>query len=122
MKMFKLLAVVFVLMFAMNAGAQTSVYFCSSTGAIGYCYGSREAANCAYNKCVSYGGTSPYQVFSTYSKGYGAVAVGYNAYGRRVVGASGGFSYATDARQAAINACISYGGTNPSVYDSWNDY
>lgn len=101
--------------------AQTSVYLCSSTGAIGYCYGNRDVANCAYSRCIDYGGTTPYQVFSTSSKGYGAVAVGTNAYGRRVVGASGGFSNPSDARQAAIRACVSYGGNNPYIYDSWND-
>lgn len=104
-----------------SAKAQTAVYLCTETGAFGYCYGNNDVATCAYNSCISYGGTYPSSFFSHYAKGYGAIAVGTSSNGARVVGASAGYSNPTDAKNRAIRECTGRGGYNVYVLDSWND-
>ncbi len=104
-----------------SAKAQTAVYLCTETGAFGYCYGNSNVATCAYNNCISYGGTYPSSLLSYYSKGYGAVAVGTDSYGARVVGASAGYSNSTEAENRAIRECAERGGYDIYVLDSWND-
>lgn len=106
---------------ANSAKAQTAVYLCTETGAIGYCYGNSNVADCAYDSCISYGGTYPSAFFSYYSKGYGAVAVGTDSEGIRVVGASAGYSNPTDAKNRAIRECAARGGYDIYLLDSWND-
>lgn len=107
--------------FLNNVKAQTAVYLCTATGAFGYCHGYQNPNNCAYNMCVQYGGQTPISLLSTDSKGYGAIAVGTNSYGRRVVGASAGYSNSESAKQRAIRECIANGGENVTLYDSWRD-
>ena len=101
--------------------AQTCVYMCQTTGAYGYAYGSSDVCTVAYNYCVNYGGVSPVSIFSTYSTGYGAIAVGTSAYGTRVIGVSAGYSNPEDARLRAINECVSRGGQYVYIQDSWYD-
>ncbi|TGE23815.1 hypothetical protein E5K00_00950 [Hymenobacter aquaticus] len=120
MKAFLFLAA-FILFPLAKSNAQTAAYLCSQTGAYGYCYGNSNVNGCAYNMCVKYGGTSPYSVFSTSSKGYGALVVGTGSNGVRVIGASGGYSSGADAVNRAKNECISRGGQNIYVADTWND-
>lgn len=104
-----------------QAKAQTAAYICPSTGAYGYYYGASDASTRAYNECVQHGGQNPTQVFSTYSKGYGALAIGRNTDGIRVIGASGGYSSREEANKRAINECIIRGGTGVAIQDTWND-
>lgn len=101
--------------------AQTSVYVCSETGAYGFCYGSNDVANCALNKCKNYGGTSPSQILSMNSKGYGAVAVGKRSDGGQVVGAGAGFDNAQEASNRAIRECQSRGGQGCAVKERYFD-
>ncbi len=101
--------------------AQTSVYLCTETGAFGYCYGTSDAASCAYENCVRFGGESPVNILTTYETGYGAIAVGYNSYGQRVVGVAAGYDNLADARRRAISECSSSGGRDIYIFDSWND-
>ena len=101
--------------------AQTSVFYCSETGAYGYCYGKSNVKTCAYNQCVNHGGTSPSQIFHTGSKGYGAIYIGTNSNGERVIGASGGYSNLEDAKKRAKRECINYGGQNVYLDAWWKD-
>ena len=103
------------------AFSQTSVYFCKQTGAIGYCVGDSYVNTCAYDKCIYFGGYNPQNLISTYSKGYGAIAIGYNN-GNRVVGASAGWETLEQAKQAARNSCYNAGGYNVYIHDSWGDF
>ena len=104
--------------------AQTAVYFCSETGAYGYCTGSSNVQNCAYQKCLDYGGRYPQLVGSiVYKKGYGAIAIGTNYSGKKVIGAAAGFDTQDEADRVATNYCWQYGGQNTYIdarfYDSF---
>ena len=101
--------------------AQSAAYLCSQTGAYGYCYGNNNVARCAYEKCQGMGGTSPFCIFSTLSKGYGALAIGTTPEGVRTVGASGGYSSLADAQSRAMNECVERGGSGVYVAHTWND-
>lgn len=116
-----LFSFLFTLCFYFISNAQTSVYVCSTNGAYGYCYGNNNVSNCAYNQCIDYGGKSPYQILSTSSKGYGAIAVGKGSDGRQVVGASAGYNNYDEAKQRAINECSRYGGYNIYIADTFLD-
>ena len=119
----KKLTLLFVLSFmGLTLNAQTAVYHCKTTGAIGYCYGDSNYLNCAYNTAISYGAISPELLFSTTSKGYGAMAVGVNLNGVKVFGISAGMNNSAAARNIAIRECQKYGGRNISIKDTWFDY
>ena len=120
MKKLIIMCLLFVL--AHFASAQTCVYFCRNTGALGYSVGNDRTCTNAYNLCISAGGTYPQVILSTGKLGYGALAVGYDNYGNRVVGVSAGFTNAYDAKIAAINSCANSGGYNVYIHDTWYDY
>lgn len=101
--------------------AQTSVYVCSTNGAYGFCYGSNKVSNCAYNKCINYGGKTPYSILLVNSKGYGAIAVGKNSRGIPVIGAAAGFANLEDAKNRAKQECKNRGGQNVYISDTFND-
>lgn len=101
--------------------AQTSVYVCSTNGAYGFCYGNNSVSNCAYNKCINYGGKTPYSILSINSKGYGAIAVGKDDYGRQIVGAAAGYANLEDAKNRAIRECSNRGGRNINISYTFND-
>lgn len=101
--------------------AQTAVYVCSSTGAYGFCYGNSSVSSCARNKCVEYGGKSPYLILSVSAKGYGAIAVGESSNGTRIVGASAGYSSLESAKNRALQECKNRGGQNPSISETFKD-
>jgi len=126
MKKLLLLAALLILFFAVNeTNAQSAVYFCTETGAYGYCYAADtkyDAEDCAYDYCVSYGGTSPTLIVSTGDKGYGAIALGKNSDGYRVIGAAVGYTTLKDAKDDAIDACKNSGGRNVKVEHTWYDY
>jgi hypothetical protein len=102
---------------SIDSHAQTSVYVCSTNGAYGFCYGTHSVANCAYNKCIEAGGTTPYSILFVNSKGYGAIAVGRDYNGAQVVGASAGYSSQAEADNRAVAECANRGGQ--SVYISY---
>ena len=120
-------AVIFIfILFSVTASkvfSQSAVYFCSETGAYGFAYGTayNEALNKAYNNCLSYGGTKPVLVASTEKKGFGAVALGNDANGNRVIGVAVGFSGMDEAKNEAIKQCRISGGSGIYVSDTWND-
>jgi hypothetical protein len=103
--------------------SQSAVYFCTETGAYGFSYGfsSSETLSKAYNACLSYGGTKPVLVSSTENKGYGAIALGNDANGNRIIGVALGYSNSSDAKTEAIRQCQNYGGTGVYISDTWND-
>jgi hypothetical protein len=114
----------FLLIFVSNSFSQSAVYFCTETGAYGYAYGystEYDAKTEAYNTCVSYGGTNPILVTSTSEKGYGAIAIGKNSDGYRVIGVALGYSSLSKAKQEAIKQCEDYGGYGVEVKHTWND-
>lgn len=105
--------------------SQSAVYFCTETGAYGFAYGySTESAakTEAYNTCLSYGGTNPVLIASTYEKGYGAIALGTDDNGNRVIGVAMGYSSLSGAKQEAIRQCKAYGGYDVKVENTWSDF
>lgn len=122
MKKSFLLLVLPLLFFSIQLNAQSAVYYCSETGYYGYCYGTPDAQDCAYNNCVKYGGKSPRLVGSIiYQKGYGAIALGRTANGGKAIGAAAGQSTQEKADQMAKNYCIQYGGQNPYIDEQFYD-
>ena len=103
--------------------SQSAVYFCTETGAFGYAYGYTysESLTKAYNTCIEYGGTNPELIVSTENTGYGAIALGTNSEGKRVIGAALGYSNLEKAKSAAINACRNYGGKDVYIYETFYD-
>ena len=106
---------------ATSMQAQTSVYVCSTNGAYGFCYGNSNVANCAYNKCIEYGGQTPYCILTVSSKGYGAIAIGKNSNGGQVVGAAAGYSSSSDAQARAIQECENQGGQDVTIDNTFQD-
>ncbi|HPS65313.1 MAG TPA: DUF4189 domain-containing protein [Ignavibacteria bacterium] len=103
--------------------SQSAVYFCTETGAFGYAYGYSyaDALTHAYNTCIDYGGTNPQLVVSTEETGYGAIALGTNSTGNRVIGAALGFGNLEKAKTAAINSCKKSGGRDVYIYETFYD-
>jgi hypothetical protein len=104
--------------------SQSAVYFCTETGAYGYAYGytsESKAKTEAYNTCISYGGTNPVLIASTSDQGYGAIALGEDANGNRVIGVAMGYSSLASAKQEAVRQCKDYGGYGVEVKHTWND-
>jgi len=116
MKIFTFLISLALLGFCVPTNAQTAVYYCGETGYYGYCYGTADVQNCAYNKCINAGGKSPRLVGSiVYNKGYGAIALGKTSNGGNALGASAGLRSQDDADRTAINFCRQSGGQNPYI-------
>jgi hypothetical protein len=117
-------AFIFLLLVVSKGYSQSAVYFCTETGAYGFAYGystESEAKTEAYNTCVSYGGTNPVLITSTYQKGYGAIALGNDANGNRVIGVAVGFSTLSGAKNEALKQCRDYGGYDVKIENTWND-
>ncbi len=124
MKKIILFSVFLILLFVSKSFSQSAVYFCTETGAYGYAYNyssEYDAKNEAYNQCVNYGGTNPVLIASTENKGYGAIAIGKNSDGNRVIGVALGYSSLSKAKNEAVRQCEDYGGYNVSVKHTWND-
>lgn len=104
--------------------SQSAVYFCTESGAYGYAYGYSYSVifDKAYDACINYGGIKPVLITSTEYKGYGAIALGKNSNGNRVIGAAVGFSSLAEAKREAIRQCENYGGYDAYISDTWNDY
>ncbi|MEW6507232.1 MAG: hypothetical protein AB1432_05745 [Bacteroidota bacterium] len=118
-----LLVLIFFL--ASIVSAQSSVYFCKSTGAFGYAYGQSsvaEAENKAYNACKEYGGTNIIKIASTDRTGWGVIAVGYDSNGYRSIGVALGYFDMEEAKAAAKKYCADNGGKDITYYDFWDDY
>lgn len=109
--------------FVQNSYSQSAVYFCTETGAYGYAYGYSysDVFTQAYDACVKYGGTNPVLITSTEYTGYGAIALGTDDNGYRVIGAAVGFSSLSDAKNEALKQCRNYGGNGAYISDTWND-
>ena len=105
--------------------AQSAVYFCTETGAYAYAYGydsyEQEVDDAAFDACLEYGGTNPVLVVRTDSKGYGAIAIGVDEYGGRVIGAAVAWSTLDAAKKNAKKQCEDYGGKNVEIKHTWND-
>jgi len=115
MKNFNFLPIALFLFFGSIAHAQSAIYVCSTTGAYGFCYGTTDVEECAYNKCLQYGGKSPKRGGFVSDKGYGAVAIGKTSTGGQAVGFAAGYSTQEEADQVARNYCTQYGGQYPHV-------
>ncbi len=116
MKKLSFLFILPILCCYLQLGAQTAVYYCSETGYYGYCYGTSDVGNCAYNNCLREGGRSPRLIGSIVNqKGYGAIALGRNANGIQTIGAAAGQSTQEKADQMARNFCAQYGGKSPYI-------
>jgi hypothetical protein len=102
--------------------SQTAVYMCTSTGAVGYAYGTYNVKNIAYSNCIDAGGYSPFLVTYNPSKGYGSLAVGVDIDGLRVIGVASGYDDLQDAIVAARLTAIKNGGINVYTQDTWSDF
>jgi hypothetical protein len=112
------------LLFISKGYSQSAVYFCTETGAYGFAYGystESDAKTEAYNTCINYGGTSPTLIASTSYKGYGAIAIGKNSDGYRVIGVAIGYSSLSSAKTEAVRQCEEYGGYGVEIKNTWND-
>lgn len=101
--------------------SQTAAYYCSQTGAVGFCYGYGNVKECAYNQAYRYGATNPQLILNYNGKGYGALAVGTNSYGIRVVGIAAGYDSLSRASNVAFRECRKRGGTGIYISDTWLD-
>jgi hypothetical protein len=103
--------------------SQSAVYFCTETGAYGFAYGYSysTALDKALDACYNYGGTSPVLITSTEYRGYGAIALGKDINGYRVIGAALGYSSLSEAKREAIRTCENYGGYDVYISDTWHD-
>jgi hypothetical protein len=104
--------------------AQSAVYFSTENGAYGYSYNNAtetDAKNSAYKTCLDYGGKNPTLIASTAARGYGAIVLGTNSQGYRVIGAAIGYSNLIDAINAAITECEKNGGSSLKVANNWDD-
>lgn len=103
--------------------AQSSVWFCKQTGAFGYAYGYdyNTAYDKGYEACIEFGGADPELILSTEVKGYGAIAIGEDEDGDRVIGASAGYKTLEEAEKQAEEECKKSGGLDIYIYDSWYD-
>lgn len=122
MKNLLVVVALFVLV-SVAAFGQSAVYMCTETGAIGYAYDfdASEVKQEAYNKCLEYGGTTPQLVVFTEQDGWGAIAVGEDDDGYRIIGSAVGWKTLAEAKKNAIKQCKEYGGNNPEIVASWND-
>ncbi len=120
---FYILFISFSILISKFSFSQSAVYFCETTGKYGYAFGSslEEVKQSAYNSCIKNGGVDPQLIVYTENKGYGAIALGNDANGFRVIGAAVGFSSASSASSAAIETCKKYGGKNIKVEVKWYD-
>jgi hypothetical protein len=118
-------SILFILLLLSSKGfSQSAVYFCTETGAYGFAYGystESQAKTEAYNTCINYGGTTPVLIASTYEKGYGAIALGTDANGNRVIGVAMGYSSLSGAKTEALRQCRDYGGYDVKIENTWND-
>jgi len=105
------------------AYSQSAVYFCSKTGAVGFAYGFSydEVLEMGKEACIEFGGINPQLVVSSEKKGYGAIVLGYDENGSKVIGAAVGFENYQDAVDEAFNACYFLGAKNASLEKTWND-
>ncbi|MCX6156478.1 MAG: hypothetical protein ACOYN6_08890 [Ignavibacteria bacterium] len=103
--------------------SQSAVYFCTETGAYGYAHGYSysDVFTKAYDACINYGGTAPVLITSTENKGYGAIALGTDANGNRVIGVALGYSTLSAAKSEALSQCENYGGYGAYISDTFND-
>lgn len=113
----------FISVFLNEVKAQSAVYFCSQTGAYGFAFGlpKDEVLSEAKDACIRLGGIEPKLIAFTENGGYGAIALGIDEDGDRVIGVAIGFSYLETAKSKAINACKEFGGLNPKIEDSFHD-
>ncbi len=109
--------------FAQKTYSQSAVYFCTETGAYGYAYGYSysDVFTKAYDACINYGGTAPVLITSTENRGYGAIALGKDSNGNRVIGVALGYSTLSGAKAEALRQCENYGGYGAYISDNWND-
>jgi len=116
-------AVVFISASAPKLFSQSAVYFCTQTGAYGFAYGYSYSTvfDKAIDACYNYGGNNPVLITSTEYRGYGAIALGKDANGNRVIGAAVGYSSLGEAKREAIRQCENYGGYDVYIADTWND-
>ncbi|MCC7245118.1 MAG: hypothetical protein IT269_05540 [Saprospiraceae bacterium] len=116
MKNCKMLLVLIVFFGAKSVHAQFAAYYCAKTGIYGFCVGSSDVEQCAYNYCVSYGGRSPRLVGSVvYEKGYAAIAIGYTANGGHAIGVAAGARTQLEADRLALQYCRKYGAVSPYI-------
>lgn len=118
MKNFMKFTLIFVslLLWSTASYSQTAVYMDANNGAYGYCYGNYDVSACAFNNCIKYGGENPHSVLKVNSKGYGAIALGKDMLGNRILGAAAGYQTLSEAKEVARRACINSGAMRNTVY------
>lgn len=114
-----ILSLSFMILFSVIGFSQAAVYFCPRTGAVGYSVNYKKAVKKAYKICKKNGGTYPKLVLSSYNSGYGAIAIGYDADGGRIIGVSMECGSLSIAESAARNQCIKSGASNIYILKSF---
>ena len=113
----------FISVFLNEVKAQSAVYFFFFSGAYGFAFGltGDEVLKKAKDACINFGGVEPRLIAFTGNSGYGAIALGKDEDGERVIGVAIGFSNLETAKSKAINACKEFGGLNPQIEDTFYD-
>ncbi|MCX7832627.1 MAG: hypothetical protein N2490_00230 [Ignavibacteria bacterium] len=122
-KYFFAIIIIIVFLYYISGYSQSAVYFCETTGKYGYAYGATldEVKQSAYKACLKNGGKNPKLIVYTEDKGYGAIVLGTDPDGYRIIGAAVGYSSASSASDAALEVCKNYGCDNCKIEVKWYD-
>lgn len=124
LKRFFCVIILSMLIFTARMHAQSAVYFCASTGSYGFCYGAASemaARECAYTNCIKSGGEKPEVIDFSTKKGYGAICIGEDYLGTKVIGVALGCATQDDADDLARQQCVDKGGNKIRIKERWND-
>ena len=92
-------SLLFVTGFTLSAQAQSAVYYCPETGALGYAYGNKENGNklrkirkAAEEACINHAGYNCTLIFETDQPGWGGLIRGVDVFGVPLAVAAGGYA------------------------------
>lgn len=114
----------FLLMLSNPHGSQasTAVYYCPVTGKYSIATGNPRVVEVeAMKKCRAKGGRVPSKILYIASRGYGALAIGKNQQGKKVIGATAGQSSKDKAKKMALMLCKRKGAKDPDIEETWYD-
>lgn len=119
-----IVTVLSILLTTVKSSAQSAVYFCSTTGLYGFCYAEDSemaARECAYNNCIKMGGSQPVLVDYSSSKGFGAICIGEDYLGNKIIGVAFGSDTQDEADEEAKQRCEDQGGYKLRIKERWED-
>lgn len=79
------------------------------------------ARECAYNNCIKMGGSQPVLVDYSSSKGFGAICIGEDYLGNKIIGVAFGSDTQDEADEEAKQRCEDQGGYKLRIKERWED-